>query len=524
MRKYSLLSVIGLWLIAASSPLKAQITYKDVAPIFYTHCTSCHHNGGIGYMPLMNYTQTVPYAAIIKSYLQQGIMPPWAPDTTYCRFINERVITALQRDKIIAWIDSATAKGDTTLAPPAPVYTSAYKLHGTPDLVLRIPTYTSTATVTDNYICVALPTGLGVDRIIRAFEIVPGNEAIVHHVVVTIDTTGTAISDLSGTCYTMPGSNTGVGGYAPGAGPTVFPGKYPLICGMRLKASSKIVLQIHYPAGTAGQKDSTQIRFFFYPVSFSGVRQVYSVTPLQNWSLNIPADSIKTFTASYNNPITASVFAAFPHQHEVGVSLVNYAYSGIDTIPLIRINKWNFHWQGFYTYRKMVKIPAGYTIFASHTYDNTAANPSNPFSPPQLITAGLNTTNEMLFDSFQFMVYQNGDDTINIQQLIDSDTLLAVPAVKAPSSISASTFPNPFNEQVHITFKLPAPAITTVLIYDIQGRLVKTLANKKMMSVSNDLVWDGTNSGGFRMAPGMYLYSINSGKLTYGGKIMMTGK
>ncbi len=523
MKKYSLLIALSYQLLANSFGAKAQITYKDVAPIFYSRCTSCHHNGGIGFMPLIDYSQTKPYAAIIKSYLQQGLMPPWSPDTTYCRFIGERTITSLEKNKIIAWVDSGATAGDTTKAPLAPVYTSAYRLHGTPDLVLRIPAYTSTATTVDNYICVALPSGLSIDRIIRAFEIVPGNEAIVHHVVVSIDTTATAVSDLSGFCYTMPGSNIGIGGYAPGAGPTIFPGKFPLICGMRIKAGSKIVLQIHYPAGTAGQKDSSQVRFFFYPTTTTNVRQVFSVTPLQNWSLNIPADSIKTFTASYTNPITASVFAAFPHQHQVGVSITNYAYSGIDTIPLIRINKWNFHWQGFYTYKKMVKVPAGYTMFATHTYDNTASNPNNPNSPPQTIIAGFNTANEMLFDSFLFLPYQNGDDTIDIQKLINGDTLLAVPTEKAPSGIVASTFPNPFNDQVHITFQLPLPAFTTVSIYDIQGRLVKTLAGRKM-NTSNDLIWDGTSSEGVKLNAGIYLYNIVSGKLRSSGKIMMSAK
>ena len=504
---------------------KEQITYQNVAGIFYTHCTSCHHSGGIASsMPLMNYSQTIPYTTIIKSYLQQGLMPPWSPDTNYCRFINERIISVSEKNEIIAWIDSSATKGDTTLAPPAPVYTTNFKLHGTPDMVLIIPPYTSTATVTDNYICVAMPSGLSVDRIIRAFEITPGNEAIVHHVLISIDTTGTAVTDLSGACYTMPGSNVAVGGYAPGAGPTVFPSKFPLVCGMRIKAGSKIVLQIHYPAGTAGQKDSTQVRFFFYPISTSNVRPIYSVTPLQNWSLNIPANTIRTFTASYSNPIKGSIFAAFPHQHEVGVSLTDYAYSGIDTIPLIRINRWNFHWQGFYTYPKLVILPAGYTVFATHTYDNTTNNPSNPFSPPQNITAGFNTTNEMLFDSFLFLVYQPGDDTINIQQLIDSDSLLIAPNVKPLTKITASTFPNPFNDQVHITFQMPAPAEVTVNIYSMNGNLVRTLANKKMMETNNDIIWNGKNNSGAAMSSGIYFYSISTGKLSYNGKIVMLAK
>ena len=49
-----------------------------------------------------------------------------------------------------------------------------------------------------------------------------------------------------------------------------------------------------------------------------------------------------------------------------------------DTVPLIKINQWDFRWQYFYTFKKMQKIPAGSTIFVYGTYDNTKNNPLNP--------------------------------------------------------------------------------------------------------------------------------------------------
>ncbi|HXB12556.1 MAG TPA: T9SS type A sorting domain-containing protein [Bacteroidia bacterium] len=522
-RYYLSIFITMLWL---GSMAQTPTVYKDVAPIFYNTCTTCHHNGGIGPMPLMNYSETFAYTHFIKTYLQGDLMPPWMPDTNYCRFINERTISATEKNKIINWIDSGATAGDTTLAPAAPVYVSNYQLKGTPDLVLRMPTYTSAAVSQDDYICVALPTGLAVDRIIRAFEIVPGNAAIVHHCIVSIDTTASAVSDYSGTCYSMPGSNVGVGGYAPGGGATIFPSKAPLVCGMKIKAGSYIVLQVHYPTGTAGKKDSTQVRFFFYPLSYNpaSVRQVYSITPLQNWSMNIPPYAIKTYNANYPVGLNISLFSTFPHQHQVGTYIKEFAYSGIDTIPLMRINSWNFHWQGYYFYPKLVKIPSGYKLYSTHTYTNNDSNLSNPFNPPHTIVAGFNTSNEMLFDSFQFLVYQPGDDTINIQRIIDSDSLLSVPDETIPQKMTANTYPNPFNQQIHITFQMPEPAQATITIYSIDGTAVRTLARRKLMSNFNDVVWDGKNNQGAQLSPGIYIYTITTGKMSYNGKIVMVGK
>ncbi|HXC04024.1 MAG TPA: hypothetical protein VNZ86_04680, partial [Bacteroidia bacterium] len=407
----------------------AQTMYSDVAPIFYARCTSCHHAHQHA-QSMMDYSETLPYVNLIKNDLNSSHMPPWPPDTLYTRFIHERLISPAEKAKILSWITSGATKGDTTLAPPAPYYAPGAKLIGTPDLVLTIPTFTSNASSTvDAYNCFSLPSTLTQDRIVRAYEIIPGNNPIVHHVVVNIDTTGTIGSSLTGNCFTEPGQFS-IGGYTPGCMPTIFPSQAPLKAGIRIKAGSKIILQIHYPAGTQGQKDSTTIRFYFYPLGTTGIRPIYVTTNLQNWSMAIPANTVMPYAAHYPSSggltVPISIFALEPHSHKVCTSMTICAYNSIptDTIPLIRVNKWDFNWQGFYMFPKMVKVPAGYTLYGRHIYDNTTNNVNNPNNPPALITAGTSTGNEMLFDSFQWLYYQPGDDTINIAHIIDNDPLM----------------------------------------------------------------------------------------------------
>ncbi len=502
----------------------AQTTYKDVAPIFYANCTTCHNPDGIGPMPLQNYSQTLAYAKLISTYIGGGLMPPWSPDTTYHRFVGERILNQTQKNTILNWIAAGSPAGDTTLAPVAPIYKNNYKLYGTPDLIAKIAPFTSNATTTDAYNCFVLPTNLPADRIIRAFEVVPGNPAIVHHVLIYMDTTGTEVNDLSGSCFNMPSSDVAIGGYAPGAQPTLYPGKAPLMIGTRLKKGCNIVLQIHYPFGTAGKVDSTQIRFFFYPAGTTGVREVSTKTFLQNWFLNIPANQVTVNTASVAVPATTSysLFSSFPHQHKIGVSITDYAYKGTDTIPLVRVKKWDFRWQGYYTYPNLVKVPAGYTLFATHTYDNTSNNPNNFNNPPQTITAGTSTTNEMLFDSFQYLIYQPGDENINIAALLAGDTLLAVNNVTANSKIITNVFPNPFDQQIHIGYTLNAPGTVSIVIYNIQGKAVKALVQgQRVVPGYYENTWDGKNDEGTQLTSGVYFYSITSGKLKSSGKILL---
>lgn len=521
---YTLLFIAGISLCAS-----AQLVYKDVAPTFFNVCSKCHHIGGIAPMPLLNYSQTYAYKALIQYKLTNNLMPPWPPDTNYTRFLHERIITQTEKNNILTWISNGAPAGDTTQTPLAPVYTNQYQLYGTPSLVLKIPAFTSNASSTDSYVCFSLSTGLTQDRYIRAYEIVPGNSSIVHHVIVNADTMGTSTNDLSGTCFSAPG-DFGIGGFAPGAPPTVFPGQAPLKCGIRIKAGSKIVLQIHYPAGTAGMTDSTKIRIYFYPVGATGIRDIYNSVPLQNWTFAILPNMVQTVTAKYPSgsgtlPVTLSMFATFPHSHKVCTSIVNYAYTSTDTIPLVRINKWRFAWQGYYTYMNLVKVPAGYKLFSSHVYDNTTGNPDNPFNPPQTISAGTSTTQEMLFDGYQYLLYQPGDDTIDIGALLANDTLL-VASVNETNllHIQSAAYPNPFSERIKISYELTNISGISISIYNMHGNKVKNLVNEINGPGAYSVDWNGKNDSGANVPAGIYFYTIRAGKSESSGKIVLMPK
>jgi hypothetical protein len=65
------------------------------------------------------------------------------------------------------------------------------------------------------------------------------------------------------------------------------------------------------------------------------------------------------------------------------------------TRPLLDISRWNFKWQDRYIYREPILLPKGTRVHCRWVFDNSAANPSNPFSPPQRIRFGPNATDEM---------------------------------------------------------------------------------------------------------------------------------
>jgi tetratricopeptide (TPR) repeat protein len=90
------------------------------------------------------------------------------------------------------------------------------------------------------------------------------------------------------------------------------------------------------------------------------------------------------------------LYTVQPHAHHLAKEVKGFA-----TLPdgtrkwLIYIRRWDFEWQGVFRYAHPEFLPAGTTITMEYTYDNSAENPHNPHRPPQRVTYGERTTDEM---------------------------------------------------------------------------------------------------------------------------------
>src|SRR5438067_10946370 len=87
----------------STGPAAAGPTYsKDVAPIFYKNCTSCHRPGEIAPMSLMTYTDARPWAKSIATRVGAGTMPPWHADPASGDFLNDRRLSDEEKQTIAA--------------------------------------------------------------------------------------------------------------------------------------------------------------------------------------------------------------------------------------------------------------------------------------------------------------------------------------------------------------------------------------------------------------------------------------
>jgi hypothetical protein len=81
----------------------------------------------------------------------------------------------------------------------------------------------------------------------------------------------------------------------------------------------------------------------------------------------------------------------------------------------------------------------------------------------------------------------------------------------APAILRAP-FPNPFNPSVTITFDLRTPQFVRLSIFDVEGRLVKTLLNGSETTGSHKVRWKGTDNNGNGVASGVYFVQLSAGE------------
>ena len=228
---------------------------------------------------------------------------------------------------------------------------------------------------------------------------------------------------------------------------------------------------------------------------------------LINGPLVISANTTKTFNASYTNVLgDATLISIGPHMHLIGRSIKSWQIlpSG-DTIPLIKIDNWDFHWQGSYLFKKAIKFPRLAKLQSTAFYDNTMNNPNQPSSPPKTVILGEATTDEMMLIYFAFLAYQAGDKNIILENTTTEteDTPL--------SKTELSVFPNPVSQDITIRFELKEAEKMTIQVFDYQGVMVRNITtNQHFDKGTNE--WQVNTKD---LPNGVYFVKINSDK-TYG--------
>jgi tetratricopeptide (TPR) repeat protein len=386
-------------LLALQGDPPAPTWSRDVAPILFEHCATCHRPGETGPFPLLDAQDAADHAEQIADVTRTRYMPPWLAAPGELPFVGVRRLTDEQIATLERWAKAGAPAGDPALAPPLPKFTPGWQL-GVPDLVVTMPQpYVLPAGGLDRYRNFVIPVPVTTMKYVRAVELRPGNPRVVHHAVIKLDK-GDSSRRLdakdpepgfdemdAGEAVSPDGQFLG---WTPGRVPR------PLSDGMswRLPPDSDLVVQLHLLPSGRPEPVQVSVGLFF---TDSPPRRLPFLLRLGCQAIDLPAgDAAYAIEDRFTLPAPAELQAILPHAHFLGKSVsVAATFPDGSTKSLLDIPRWDFSWQDEFRLEKTLPLPAGTTLSMRWVYDNSEGNPRNPRRPPQRVRFGPSSLEEM---------------------------------------------------------------------------------------------------------------------------------
>jgi len=419
-RAFLLLLILGS---PAAASAATPTFSRDVAPILYSSCVTCHRPGEVAPMSLISYDEVRPWAKSIRKKVAGREMPPWGADPRYGKFKDDRSLTDAQIATVTAWVDAGAPRGNDRDLPAAPKFASAWS-HGEPDVVIEMPVdFAIPAEGEVPVIDFFTRAPFDRDVYVKALEVRPGTEGVIHHAgLYVIDKLPEGARLVNGRILDANGKEMGRnqvaranGGtstqeiqkllsYVPGRGYEEYQGD----AGQLIKAGSYIDFYMHYTPTGEPTHDRSRLGLYFAKPGQQVAHQIYhsfgaagptsyivegkEYTPRRRGegdegSVNLPnippyAENWKVVSVhTITEPVT--LYGLTPHLHLRGKSM-KYTLTtpdGRDEI-LFDVPRYDFNWQLYYELQTPKSIPAGSKVTVVTLFDNSPKNPYNP-SPDQ---------------------------------------------------------------------------------------------------------------------------------------------
>jgi Ca2+-binding EF-hand superfamily protein/mono/diheme cytochrome c family protein len=372
------------------------ITYhRDVARILQQNCVSCHREDGIAPFALDDIDEVKDRAKVIRRVVNEGSMPPWFAaidkDADKNPWANDCSLSAKDKADLFAWIDSKDRPlGDAADAPAKHAYPAEWSI-GKPDLVVQLSkAYDIKADGFMPYVHDVVQTELKEDRWVSAYEILPSQRDVVHHVIVRVHEKGSEVRKAD------EGREGYWAAYVPGNGAAAYPEGFA----RKLPAGARVSFQIHYTPSGKAKKERLKMGLVF-----AKAPPTYEVrtAPLANHRLSIPPGAARHVeTHSQRVPFDMPVMGFMPHMHMRGAAFrYEVTYANGKTETLLDIPRYDFNWQLRYEYKSPKLIPRGSTMKITAVFDNSAGNKANP-DPTKLVRWGSQTVDEMMIGYVEY--------------------------------------------------------------------------------------------------------------------------
>ncbi|HEX5070929.1 MAG TPA: hypothetical protein VFV78_12005 [Vicinamibacterales bacterium] len=397
---------------------------KDIAPLVYTQCMPCHRIGQPSPFPLATYDDVRAKGAEVARAVEARLMPPWlatqGPD--FPAIAGDRRLTDRQIKTFATWVAHGMPAGPARDIPMPPSLSSSPWPLGLPDMTIGLPRAIAVpAGGSDDYRNVIVPLDFPADVAISAIDYLPGENSVLRHARFFAAPAELAISDsdplpgISGLLGSGSLENYGdrllaaadalldLGAWTPGMARRFLPEGLAL----RIPARFVLVIQMHLRPGGIDAIENGRVGLYFAkPASYRFV-QPLAIPPAFGIAsgLNVPAGQAAfSFSDTFMLPIDVEAVGARGDANLLAQTMTLTAAPGmgVNGVPskwkatgLLKIADWNADWPESYFFTKPIHVPRGAVLRSAITYDNSASNPRNLFTPPRRTMWGRVPVGEM---------------------------------------------------------------------------------------------------------------------------------
>lgn len=401
--------------------------YGEVKAILDAKCVGCHGEGKVGPFEMGDYDSVYKIRKMIHHSVHSGGMPPWSPAKDCQEYYSNRSLSDADKKTLLDWIDQGAAKG-------SPDQFKAQESEHKPvefNLTLEMKEPYTPRGIDDNR-CFLLQYPGDKLQYQRAFQVEPGEPAMLHHLLVY-----KVPAVAAAAFHAIDAADVGPGYYCPGGpGPGIHPNAVELIAdwvpgqhegelpegvGIAYHPGDLLILQHHYNTAYTGKKpDQSKYHFrfvdkvdkpavaslFFNPAwlvpgampILPGVKDTKHVYTFGVTESLVPLAMKHIPGYKLGDPL--QVRFAGPHLHELGSSsAIRVLRSGGEKTCMVDIPKWDFDWQGFYNLKSKLVINPGDLIELECHWDNSAENqpalPDGTVPEPRFVSWGDQTRDEM---------------------------------------------------------------------------------------------------------------------------------
>ena len=403
----------------------SHVTYANqISRLFNDRCVKCHRDGQIAPFAMSNYEEVAGWGEMIAEVVREQRMPPWHANPKHGSFANEDTLTAGEKQLIDTWVDNGCPEGDPADLPEPPSFPEGYLLPREPDQVIYIADepVDVMAEGVESYRYYTVDPGFTEDKWVKMAECLPGNPAVVHHIIVFIvppekTATQRRAGDLARrarreraeaaarkndgpVARRSRGRREGdrdiggfgfLSGFAPGTRPMVLEPGYA----KKIPAGSRLTFQMHYTPIGSPQKDLSGVALVF--MDKDEVTHLLSTSNAINHDFVIPAGADNhEIVAEKTFQRDTLLLSLFPHMHVRGKSFrYEVTYPDGSHEILLDMPQYDFNWQTSYILAEPKLLPKGTELVCTAFFDNSEDNLHNP-NPDEDVRWGDQTWEEMM--------------------------------------------------------------------------------------------------------------------------------